>query len=239
MSVLYWRIHNGCGGGMKTLVGIRPSGRMHIGHYASVIKPALDYHDVEILIARYHADTEEHIPYTEKILNSFGVSFKVQGVDIDLYFKLLRASPAHLLNAMPQYKTKEKTAHMYTYPVLMAHDLVGYDRVIVGEDQRPHVEFANVLFKRLDMPRIEALYVGGKILSLRDSTKKMSSSEPETCLFLDDTDYEQKITKAVTDEAGRKNLENIFELLGGSNTPEYNQELKQAIIQLFKLVEVV
>lgn len=219
---------------MKTLVGVRPSGEMHLGHYASVIKPALQYKDIDVLIAKYHADTDEHVPYTLEMLRNFGIEGKVQTIDVDLYFKLLRASPAHLLNAMPQYKAKEKTAHMYTYPVLMAHDLVGYDRVIVGEDQRPHIEFANDLFERLGLPRIEALYNGGKIMSLRHPDRKMSSSETDTCLFLYDSDAERKITKSVTTPEGRANLENIYKLLGGRHIPESNKDLKMLILDRFK-----
>jgi tryptophanyl-tRNA synthetase len=218
---------------MSRIVGVRPSGEMHIGHYASVIKPALTYADVDVLIAKYHAE-DDHVSYTKEMLRNFGIEGKVQEIDVDLYFRLLKATPSNLLNAMPQYKAKSKTAHMYTYPVLMAHDLVGYDEVIVGEDQRPHIEFANDLFERVNLPRIEGRYVGGRIMGLRDPSKKMSSSEPETCLFLYDQDVEKKVRRAVTTPEGRKNLESIYAVLGGVEPPEKNSDLKTLIIDRFK-----
>lgn len=223
----------------KTLVGIRPSGEMHLGHYASVIKPAIKT-NAEVLIAKYHAyseDVEDNIRYTIEVLRNFGHNnYRVQEIDIDLYFKLLNVSPSHLLNAMPQYKAKEKTAHMFLYPVLMAHDLAGYDRVIVGEDQRPHIEFANDVLPRVGYERIEGVFDGGKIMSLKDPTKKMSSSEPDSCLFLYDFDAERKIRKAVTTAEGRANLENIYKLLGGDRPPESNSDLKAVIYERYKML---
>lgn len=211
---------------------------MHIGHYASVIKPTLK--GATALIAKYHAysdDVDEHIRYTVEMFRNFGTNnFKVQEIDIDLYFRLLSVSPAHLLNAMPQYKAKEKTAHMFVYPVLMAHDLVGYDEVIVGEDQRPHIEFANDVLPRLGYPKVKGIYDSGKVMSLKDPSKKMSSSDPDSCLFLYDHHAEKKIRKAVTTPEGRKNLENIYRLLGGKKPPESNSNLKAAIYERYQML---
>ncbi len=89
---------------------------------------------------------------------------------------------------MPQYKAKEKTALMYTYPVLMAHDLVGYDKVIVGDDQRPHIEFARDILPRVGEICPEPTYTSFKIMDLRHPQNKMSKSDPKSCLFLDDND---------------------------------------------------
>ena len=223
----------------KTIVGVRPSGKMHLGHYASVIKPAID-NNAEVLIAKYHAytkDVDEQVTYTIEMLQNFGyTNYRVQEIDIDLYFKLLSVSPAHLLNAMPQYKAKEKTAHMFLYPVLMAHDLAGYNEVIVGIDQKPHIEFANDILPRVGKNKIKARYDGGKIMSLKDPTKKMSSSDPSSCLYLYDADAEKKIRKAVTTPEGRENLENIYKLLGGHNPPESNSDLKAVIYERYKML---
>lgn len=218
------------------LVGVRPSGEMHLGHYASVIKPILE--GATALIAKYHAYSEnvdDNINYTIEMFRNFGTNnYKIQEIDIDLYFKLLSVSPAHLLNAMPQYKAKEKSAHMFIYPVLMAHDLVGYDEVIVGDDQRPHIEFANDILPRIGESRVKPIYDSGKIMSLKDPSKKMSSSEPNSCLFLYDSDAEKKIKKAVTTPEGRVNLENIYKLLGGATPPQSNQDLKAVIYERYK-----
>ena len=215
----------------KILVGARPSGRLHIGHYASVIKPAQEL-GADVLIARYHAPSGNYEEF-RKQLDEYGLNVVPQKINNDLFFKLLEISPSHLLNTMPQYKAKEKTALMYTYPVLMAHDLVGYDKVIVGDDQRPHIEFARDILPRVGEICPEPTYTNFKIMDLRHPQNKMSKSDPKSCLFLDDNDYEMKIKKAVTDEHGRKNLENIFTLLGGTNIPEKNIDLKLAIISLY------
>lgn len=221
----------------KRIVGVRPSGEMHIGHYASVIKPALDT-GADVLIAKYHAysdDMDEQVRYTIEILRNFGIkNYKTQEIDIDLYFKLLSVSPAHLLNAMPQYKAKEKTAHMFLYPVLMAHDIAGYDEVLVGEDQRPHIEFSNDILPRVGKSKVTGVFDSGKIMSLKDPKKKMSSSEPESCLFLYDSEAEKKIRKAVTTPEGRENLENIAKLFGCKTIPESNAELKAVIYERYK-----
>lgn len=226
-------------GMQKRLVGLRPSGEMHIGHYASVIKPALE-NGADILIAKYHAfsdDVEDNIQYTCKILRNFGATnYRVQEININLYFKLLSVSPAHLLNAMPQYKAKEKTAHMFLYPVLMAHDIAGYDEVIVGEDQRPHIEFANEILPRIGIQPVRGIFDSGKIMSLRNPSKKMSSSEPDTCLFLYDHNAEHKIRKAVTTPEGRANLEYIYKTLGGKIPPESNSDLKAVIYERYKIL---
>lgn len=165
----------------KILVGARPSGRLHIGHYASVIKPAQEL-GAYVLIARYHAPSGDYEAFREQ-LDRYGLNVVTQKINNDLFFKLLEISPSHLLNAMPQYKAKEKTALMYTYPVLMAHDLVGYDKVIVGDDQRPHIEFARDILPRVGEICPEPTYTSFKIMDLRHPQNKMSKSDPKSCLL--------------------------------------------------------
>lgn len=159
-----------------------------------------------------------------------------QKLDVALLAKLLAVTPSHLLNAMPQYKAKEKTALMYIYPVMMALDIAGYDRVIVGEDQRPHIEFARDILPRVGLKCPDPIYTKSKIMDLRHPDRKMSKSEPKSCLFLDDEDYERKIMKAVTDVKGLSNLRNIYIELGGQSDIENmsNYDLKRAIVELYK-----
>lgn len=220
---------------MRTIVGIRPTGKLHIGHFFSVIKPALEDEDVDVLVATYHMSPPSRMASNDMCvqLNRFGVAPKNQEVDVDLYFKLLSVSKIGELERMTQYKSVEKkTPHLLTYPVLMAHDLVGYDRVIVGRDQKQHVEYANRLFRRLSMPNIQGDYRGSKIMSLTDPSKKMSKSEPEGCLFLED-DFEKKIMGAVTTIGGITNLQHISMLLEGEGwNPSNNLESKKKLIGL-------
>ena len=227
----------------KYLVGVRPSGRLHIGHYASVIKPALE-HKADILIAEYHAPDISHgEPKQSTILKHqlqqfvkpSQIKYQSRNFDAMLFFKMLEITPSGLLKHMPQYKEKDKNALMFTYPVLMAYDLIGYDYVIVGDDQRAHIEFAKDILHKVNRKCPEAIYDGGKIMDLRHPDRKMSKSDPDSCLFLDDRDYERKITKAVTDEAGVKNLYNIYYLLGGGKAIyTSNQTLKREIVKLYE-----
>lgn len=228
----------------RYLVGVRPSGRLHLGHYASVIKPAIE-HDADVLIAEYHAP-EGSIDELNEIVSTLTrlrvkpdkIAFQRNRLNASLYFQMLQATPTGLLNHMPQYKEKEKNALMFTYPVLMAHDVAHYDYVVVGEDQRPHIEFAKDILSKMGIKYPEALYEGGKVMDLRHPDKKMSKSEPNSCLFLDDDDYKHKIMKAVTDEAGLKNLQNIYLMLGGVGGGYMrsfdNLDLKVAIIGLYE-----
>lgn len=224
----------------KYLVGVRPSGRLHLGHYASVIKPAIEY-DASVLIAELHApdgDAIELYDQLVKYVDRHNIKFQRETFHSFTYFRLLEHTPVGLLNHMPQYKAKEKNALMFTYPVLMAADLVGYDYVIVGEDQRAHIEFARDILPKLNIKCPEPLYDGGKIMDLRHPDRKMSKSDPSSCLFLDDEDYKRKITKAVTDEAGMKNLRKIFYLLedeGRDITDDISaSDLKNHIIELYE-----
>lgn len=218
--------------------GIRPTGRLHLGNYIGSILPALKYKS-DVLIAEYHAPTGDAGELNNQLLKFFEpkkILRQSTTFNPKLYFRLLELSPSNLLNAMPQYKAKEKTALMYIYPVLMAHDIAGYDFVIVGEDQRPHIEFADDILYRVDMKCPTPIYEGGKIMDLRDPTKKMSKSDPSSCLFLDDSEeaIRAKIRKAVTTPEGRANLDFIYLSLFGKDfdpPPKLNTDLKDAIAE--------
>lgn len=74
-------------------------------------------------------------------------------------------------------------------------------------------------------------------MDLRHPERKMSKSEPNSCLFLNDEDYEHKIMKAVTNPEGLANLINIYKTLDGDSNllPSIdNKTLKQLIIQLYE-----
>lgn len=219
----------------KVLCGVRPTGKMHLGHYFSVIKPALE-NNATVLIATYHANNEESDCLDALI--SFGVKHIIMQEDVfnaNLYFNLLQRASMGDLQRMTQYKSSDhKTPHLLVYPVLMAHDIAGYDEVVVGEDQMQHLEFSRTLLKKVGMKCPKAIFSGGRIMSLTDSSKKMSKSEPKGCLFLSDAPDEirKKIRKAVTDPRGRENLIFIFKSLGGDIIPDSNEELKNKLSDL-------
>lgn len=153
------------------------------------------------------------------------------------------------LNRMTQFKDKSAkhadniNAGLYTYPVLMAADILLYqaDVVPVGKDQLQHLEltrdvaqrFNNIFGDVFTIPEPYVGKVGAKIMSLQDPAKKMSKSDenPNASIYLmDDPDtIIRKCKRAVTDseatiayrdeQPGIKNLIDIYSACTGS-TPE-------------------
>ncbi|TCT16769.1 tryptophanyl-tRNA synthetase [Natranaerovirga pectinivora] len=149
------------------------------------------------------------------------------------------------LNRMTQYKEKSQkhedniNAGLFTYPILMAADILLYqtDVVPVGNDQKQHLELARDIATRFnniygDVFKIPEPYfgkVGARVMSLQDPTKKMSKSDENTNAFislLDEPDViMKKVKRAVTDsdreirysedKAGVKNLIDIYSAMTG------------------------
>ena len=220
-----------------TLVGVRPTGRLHVGHYLSVVQPALEGADV--LIATYHGG--ERSMELARALSLLGVDTgrvfrQDETFDAPLYFRLLRLARAGELSRMTQYKScTAPDASMFVYPVLMAHDVVGYETICVGDDQRQHLEFARTLIARHNREHATAHPLPlsaftGRVMDLRDPSRKMSKSCPSGCLFLDDDPgtVRVKLRAAVTDVAGRKNLEFLCSRFGVEPS-ESNEQTKDGL----------
>lgn len=162
-------------------------------------------------------------------------------------------APVGELERMTQYKDKSANQEsvnvgLLTYPLLMAADIFLYDSKIVpvGDDQLQHLELARTLARKFNnrfgqtFSEPQALLTKTpRIMSLNDPMKKMSKSQPEGCLFLDDSpkDIESKIKRAVTDsgsevkfdlqnKTGVSNLLLIYEALTGETVA--NLEKKYA-----------
>jgi tryptophanyl-tRNA synthetase len=122
------------------------------------------------------------------------------------------------LRRMTQFKDKSDgsefvSAGLFTYPALMAADILLYDtdRVPVGDDQKQHLELARDLALRFNnrygstfvVPEPAIAKVGARVMDLQNPTKKMSKSEDSpqgTILVLEDLDaVAKKIKRAVTD----------------------------------------
>jgi tryptophanyl-tRNA synthetase len=155
---------------------------------------------------------------------------------------------------MTQFKDKsakhsdDVNAGLFTYPVLMASDILAYksDLVPVGQDQKQHLELARNIAQRFNSRYGETLVVpepyipktGAKIMSLQDPTKKMSKSDenPNACiLILDDKDtIIRKFKRAVTDSEsevcyregkdGINNLMTIYSSITGKTYDEITEE---------------
>lgn len=250
------------------ITGVRPTGQMHIGHYFSVIKPAKEIPYLTVLIAEHHAPQGHLTDRTAvdkmvKTLVRFGVPkenirYQSEEFDATTYFQLLSIAKVGELERMTQYMAaaevlgqgQGRDAHLLVYPILMVHDVFGYDEVYVGDDQTQHVNYARDLIERYnrvfpgsDIVLPKAVPVGGRVMSLTDPTKKMSKSDPEGCLFLDDSLHkiEQKIKKATMTPEGKENLVQLYRALGGTEAiPEMNSDFKPMVAeQIIKLLHPV
>jgi len=139
----------------------------------------------------------------------------------ELAWLLESLTPMGELERMTQFKDKSKqhkeniNAGLFSYPVLMAADILLYktDVVPIGEDQVQHVELTRTLVRKFNLkfgktfpePKTQLQKVGARIMSLTDSTQKMSKSIPQGCIYLSDTPgkIREKIKTAVTD-SGRE-----------------------------------
>ena len=155
---------------------------------------------------------------------------------------------------MTQFKDKSQrhaddvNSGLFTYPVLMAADILAYnaDLVPVGVDQKQHLELARNVAQRFNqrygelftIPEPYIPKVGAKVMSLQEPTKKMSKSDdnPNACiLILDDKDtIIRKFKRAVTDSEaevcyrdgkdGINNLMTIYSSVTGRSFDEITSE---------------
>ena len=169
------------------------------------------------------------------------------------------------LNRMTQFKDKSAkhadniNAGLFTYPVLMAADILLYqaDVVPVGKDQLQHLELTRDLAQRFnaiygDVFTVPEPYIGkagAKIMSLQDPSKKMSKSDenPNASIYLmDDTDtIIRKFKRAVTDSEGQilyreeqpgiRNLIDIYSATSGKSPEEIVREFEGKGYGDFKL----
>jgi tryptophanyl-tRNA synthetase len=152
-------------------------------------------------------------------------------------------APLGDLERMTQFKDKSLRQEMnvnmglFDYPVLMAADIILYDAKVVpvGDDQLQHLELTRTLARKFNArfgntffePK-GLLTKTPRVMSLKDPLKKMSKSDPDGCLFLDDTPeaVQKKIARAVTDsdatiaydverKPGLSNLLEIYAALTG------------------------
>lgn len=225
----------------RMLSGIKPTGRLHLGNYIGAISQFVKYQDeyeMYIFIANQHAITVPTDPkalrqntkdlialYLAAGLNPEKCTLFLQS-DVDAHVKLgwVFTCLTYMgeLQRMTQYKDKTAkgetgiTDGLFTYPCLMAADILLYDAdyVPVGHDQKQHVELTRHLAERFNnrysetfvVPQPLETKVGKKIFSLQDPTKKMSKSETDakgTIDLLDDPAVaRKKIMSAVTDSVG-------------------------------------
>lgn len=225
----------------KCLSGIKPTGRLTLGNYIGAIRQFVqlqDEYEMYIFIANLHAITElqnsKDLKQNTKDLIALYLACGLDPEKVTLFLQSDVHEHAELgwvmtcnsymgeLSRMTQYKDKQQkqekniTAGLFTYPALMAADILLYDAdvVPVGVDQKQHVELCRNLAQRFNnaygetfvVPEPVVPKVGAKIMSLQDPTKKMSKSDdnPKSCIDLLDEPAvaRKKIMSAVTDSVG-------------------------------------
>ncbi len=217
--------------------GIQPSGHIHIGNYIGAMSNFLllekDY-DCLFSIVDLHALTvrQEPAALRRKTLE-LAALYIASGLNPErsiIYCQSHVPQHAELawilncftyigeLSRMTQFKDKAKqhkeniNAGLYTYPVLMAADILLYqaDLVPVGADQKQHLEITRDIAERFNaihpgVFRVPEPYIPketAKVMSLMDPTRKMSKSDPEdSFIALTDKpeDVARKFRRAVTD----------------------------------------
>lgn len=214
---------------MKYLIGIQPTGKLHIGNYLGCIAKGIELqkgHDVTFLLANYHSlTTDSYSDVTEEELKRLGCKNVIKQTPeyCELFFKLCCKMNLGTLLKMPQYKDKKNDVEydlgILLYPVLMTADIIKNDPdvIIIGKDQVQHIELCNDICKRLGVNK-KFYYEFGhvdKIMSLINPDIKMSKSLGEKhVLYLFEDDYYKKLKNANTTEQGIENLMKIGDYLG-------------------------
>jgi tryptophanyl-tRNA synthetase len=219
----------------RELSGITPSGSLTLGNYLGALRRFRNSQDSGFyFVANLHALTTEHEPGRLRELTlSTAALFFAAGLDPERATVFLQSDvPAHVelgyllectahvgeLSRMIQFKEKGgrpgTRASLFTYPCLMAADILLYDadRVPVGGDQSQHVELARDLAQRFNaaygptftVPELVPEAFAARVRDLADPARKMSKSAPVDApgviRILDDADVvRRKIRRAVTD----------------------------------------
>jgi len=241
----------------RELSGITPSGPLTLGNYLGALRRFRNHRDDGFyFVANLHALTTDHHPRLLRQLTlSTAALFFASGLDPDRATVFLQSDvPAHVelgyllestahvgeLGRMIQFKEKGSQpgarASLFTYPCLMAADILLYDatQVPVGGDQSQHVELTRDLAHRFNtaygptfiVPELVPAAITARVRDLADPTKKMSKSAPQTApgviRMLDDSDaIRRKVRRAVTDSdaemrydpAAKPGLANLAEII--------------------------
>ncbi len=248
----------------RAFSGIQPSGDLHLGNYLGAIQQwiALQHsYESFFCIVDLHAITVRQDPEElRQNIRRVAASYVACGLDpekstvfvqsdvpehAELAWVLNTFTPIGELERMTQYKDKAQkhrdnvNAGLFTYPALMAADILLYDTdvVPVGDDQRQHIELTRNVAERMNHVYERELFVvpegiypkfGARIMGLDDPEKKMSKSAGEWnyVALSDEPDVvRKKIKRAVTDSGAEvrvgdgkpalSNLLTIYSLVSG------------------------
>ena len=248
----------------RSLTGIQPSGVPHIGNWLGAIAPALDMQDTHesfYFIASYHALTTARDPklLQERIFD-VACTWLAMGLDpektvlwsqhavpevCELTWILSCVSSKGMLDKAHAFKDavakgkKQISAGLYTYPVLMAADILAFHSQVVpvGKDQKQHVEMAKDMAQRFNHLFSEVLtlpepLIHDDVATIRGTDgQKMSKSYDNTIpLFLPKKKLRKKIMTIKTDSKGLEEPKDpetclVFELFSLFATDDQKLEL--------------
>lgn len=228
----------------RVLTGLQPSGTLHLGNYFGSMRPMLELThepdaDVFLMVADYHALTSvrdgaalrrmimENVRdylaagFDPKQITLFRQSDNPDHLELAWVFNCLVSVP--FLKQAHAYKDKvakglEPSAGLFTYPMLMAADIVLYDTdvVPVGEDQRQHVEYAREAVTKFNLtygpqlkePR-ERIVEGVGVVPGTDGQKMSKSYQNTIPLFGSTEEIQKAVMRIVTDSEGT-HPENVY-----------------------------
>lgn len=278
----------------RIISGIQPSGTLTLGNYLGALKrfgQLQHEHECLFFIVDLHAITvpQDRLALRRQIKEMTAL-YLACGLDPEKVSIFVQSEvPAHAelswvltcntsmgeLERMTQFKDKSQKqstkgdsigAGLFTYPVLMAADILLYDAefVPVGSDQKQHLELTRDLAERFNsrfgevfkIPEPLIASTGARIMSLQEPTKKMSKSDDNSRNFVLMTDepnvIRKKIKSAVTDSEGLikfnreekpgiSNLLEIYSVITGESIPSLEARYEGAGYGTFKsdLAEVV
>lgn len=267
--------------------GITPTGTLTAGHYLGVVRHLVqlqEKYQIFFMIADLHALTtisEKRLNYKERtqeiasLLYACGLKEKnckifVQSEikeHVELSYLLSSYCTVSKLKNMIQYKEKSlegknTSVSLLYYPILMAADILlyGADLVIVGKDQKQHLELTKYLVNKfnfknngvLKIPEFSISSFGSKIMGFKNPLKKMSKSGNDYIAILDDsfsvrekimraeTDSEEKIYYDLKNKPGISNLLTIYSCFKNMQIDEVEKfftnctykDLKESLIDL-------
>ena len=217
---------------MRILSGIQPSGVLHVGNYFGMMKPAIalqDEGEALYFIADYHALTSVRDPgVLRENVRRVAVDFLAAGLDPEraAFFKqsdvpqvteltwiLSTVAPMGLLERAHSYKDKlarglAPTVGLFSYPVLMAADILIYDSDIVpvGKDQKQHIEMTRDLAGKMNeqfgqifkLPEAR-INPGTQVVPGLDGQKMSKSYGNNIDIFGDEKETRKRVMSIVTD----------------------------------------
>ena len=259
----------------KIFSGVQPTGNLHLGNYLGAIKNFVELQNDKgnhciFCVVDLHAITVKQDPKElKKNIRETVATFIACGIDpaqsiifnqsmvsahSEAAWILSCVSRIGWLNRMTQFKEKagkdkEKASiGLYSYPVLMAADILLYDatHVPVGDDQKQHLELCRDIaqkfnndfnapeFLKVPEPLIQKQF--SRIMSLKDGLKKMSKSDPSDLSRINLTDSKDeivnKIKKAKTDPLPLpKNIDELVERPEAENLLGIYSSLKNQSLQ--------